>query len=137
MYLTESALLIEKIEEVFAHLHMENHMVGLDGRKIKMMEEEDLGNTMIMVNPKVLFECIIVSSNNAMLLVLMNKLLHLDGQEKSDLKQINPINYIEDCYSMKMEIFSMDGLIKRGIKSKVLLGFSKMMEHTTRTKLNI
>jgi len=67
----------------------------------------------------------------------MNKLLHLDGQEKSDLKQINPINYIEDCYSMKMEIFSMDGLIKRGIKSKVLLGFSKMMEHTTRTKLNI
>ena len=31
----------------------------------------------------------------------------------------------------------MDGMIKRGILSKVLVGFSKMMEHTIRKKLNI
>ena len=72
VYLTESALLIDKIEEVYTHLHMENHMEGLHGGKIKMMEKEYLGNTVIMVNPKVFIDSIIVSSNNAMLLVLMN-----------------------------------------------------------------
>jgi hypothetical protein len=79
VYRMESALLIDKIEEVYTHLHMENQMEALHGGRGKMMEEEDLRNTVIMVNPKVLFESIIVSSNNAMLLVLMNKLLHLDG----------------------------------------------------------
>ncbi len=79
VYRTESALLIHNIEEVFTHLHMEKNMVGLDGGKIKMMEQEYLGNTVIMVKIKVFIESIIVSSNNAMLLVLMNKLLHLDG----------------------------------------------------------
>ena len=79
VYLTESALLTEQIEEVFTHLHMEKNMVGLDGLKINMMEQGNLGNTMIMMNVKVFIESIIVSSNNAMLLVLMNKLLHLDG----------------------------------------------------------
>ena len=54
-------------------------MEGLHGAKLNKMEEDTLGNTVIMVNPKVFTECIIVSSNNAMLLVLMNKLLHLDG----------------------------------------------------------
>jgi hypothetical protein len=58
---------------------MENHMVGLDGGKLKMMEQDYLLNTLIMVMVKVFFDSIIVSSNNAMLLVLMNKLLHLDG----------------------------------------------------------
>ena len=54
-------------------------MEGLDGGRGKMMEEDTLGNTMIMMIQKVFIEIIIVSSNNAMLLVLMNKLLHLDG----------------------------------------------------------
>ncbi len=79
VYLTESALLIKKIEEVYIHLHLEKNMEGLDGLKIKMMEQEYPGNTMIMVKVKVFIENIIVSSNNAMLQVLMNKLLHLDG----------------------------------------------------------
>ncbi len=79
VYRKESALLNQKIEEVFKHLHMENHMVGLDGLKINKMEEDTFVNTLIMVNVKVFIDIIIVSSNNAMLLVLMNKLLHLDG----------------------------------------------------------
>jgi hypothetical protein len=58
---------------------MENHMEVLHGGKIKIMEEDNHQNTMIMVKIKVFIDGIIVSSNNAMLLVLMNKLLHLDG----------------------------------------------------------
>jgi hypothetical protein len=79
VYRTESALLIKKIEEVSTHLHMETQKEDLHGGKIKMMEQEYLKNTLIMVNVKLFVESIIVSSNNAMLLVLMNKLLHLDG----------------------------------------------------------
>jgi len=58
---------------------MEYQMEAQDGRKIKKMEKEHHGNTLIMVNPKVFIDSIIVTSNNAMLLVLMNQLLHLDG----------------------------------------------------------
>ena len=79
MYRMESALLNQKIEEVFTLLHMEKNMVGLDGGNQNKMEKDALGNTVIMVEVKVFVECIIVSSNNAMLLVLINKLLHLDG----------------------------------------------------------
>ena len=79
VYRTESALLIKKTEEVYTHLHMENQKEDLHGAKLKMVEEEYLVNTMMMMYPKVLFDAIVVSSNNAMLLVVMNKLLHLDG----------------------------------------------------------
>ncbi len=55
-------------------------MEGLNGIKINKMEKDIHQNTvMIMVMLKVFIDSIIVSSNNAMLLVLMNKLLHLDG----------------------------------------------------------
>jgi hypothetical protein len=77
--LMESALLILRIVEVFSHLYMEKKMVALDGAKLNKMEQDTLGNTMIMMNVKVFIESIIVISNNAMLLVLMNELLHLDG----------------------------------------------------------
>jgi hypothetical protein len=53
-------------------------MEGLVGGKRNKMEKEYLGNTMIMV-VKVFIDSIIVTRNNAMLLVLMIKLLHLDG----------------------------------------------------------
>ena len=66
VYLTESALLNQKIQEVFKHLHMENQKEGLYGGKIKLMEQEYHGNTMVMVKVMVFFESIIVSSNNAM-----------------------------------------------------------------------
>jgi hypothetical protein len=79
MYRMESAFLNQKIEEVFKHLHMENQKEDLHGLKINKLELEVLLNTMIMMMLKVLIDSIIVSSNNAMLLVLMNKLLHLDG----------------------------------------------------------
>jgi hypothetical protein len=58
---------------------MDNQMEGLVGGKINKMEQEYLGNMMIMVNVKVFIESFIVTRNNAMLLVLMMKLLHLDG----------------------------------------------------------
>ena len=54
-------------------------MEDLHGGNLKKMEQEYQQNTLIMVPLKVLFDSIIVSSNNARLLVLMNKLLHLDG----------------------------------------------------------
>ena len=54
-------------------------MEVLHGGKKNKMEQGTLRNTMIMVKVKVFIESIIVSSNNAMLLVLMKKLLHLDG----------------------------------------------------------
>ena len=79
MYRMDYAFLIQKIEEVSTHLHMENQKEDLHGGKINKMEQEYLMNTMIMVIVKVFIESIIASSNNAMLLVLMNKLLHLDG----------------------------------------------------------
>ena len=58
---------------------MEKNMEGLNGGKEKMMEQDILVNTMIMVNIKVFIESIIVTPMNAMLLVLIIKLLHLGG----------------------------------------------------------
>jgi hypothetical protein len=58
---------------------MENQKKDLHGGKIKKMEQENHKNTMIMMNAKVFIDGIIVTSKNAMLLVLMNKLQHLDG----------------------------------------------------------
>ena len=58
---------------------MENRTEDLHGGKINKMEQEYHKNTMIMMYPKVFIDGIIVTSNNAMLVVLMNKLLHLDG----------------------------------------------------------
>jgi hypothetical protein len=52
---------------------------GLHGGKRNKMEKEYLSNMMIFLNVKVFIENIIVTRNNAMLLVLMMKLLHLDG----------------------------------------------------------
>jgi hypothetical protein len=54
-------------------------MEGLVGGNIKKMDLGNLRNMMIMVNLKVFIDGIIVTCNNAMLLVLMIKLLHLDG----------------------------------------------------------
>jgi hypothetical protein len=53
---------------------------GLNGGKVKfLMEQEDLKNTTIMVKKKVFVESIIVTPKNAILLVLVMKLLHLGG----------------------------------------------------------
>jgi hypothetical protein len=58
---------------------MEKQLEGLHGGKRNKMEKEYLSNMMIFLNVKVFIENIIVTRNNAMLLVLMMKLLHLDG----------------------------------------------------------
>ena len=53
---------------------------GLNGGKVKfLMEQEDLKNTTIMVKKKVFVESIIVTPKNAILFLLMMKLLHLGG----------------------------------------------------------
>ena len=67
------------MEEVYTHLHMENNIKGRNGGKINLMEQDILMNTMIMVNQKVFIESIIVTPMNAMLIVLIIKLLHLGG----------------------------------------------------------
>ena len=58
---------------------MENNMEGRNGGKIKIIEQEILSNTQIMVKQKVFIECIIVTPMNAMLIVLIIKLLLLGG----------------------------------------------------------
>jgi hypothetical protein len=58
---------------------MENNMEALNGMKLNIVEKEYLGNTLIMVKLKVFNECIIVTAMNAMLVVLIIKLLHLGG----------------------------------------------------------
>ena len=53
---------------------------GLNGGKVKfLMEQEDLKNTTTMVKKKVFVESIIVTPKNAILFLLMMKLLHLGG----------------------------------------------------------
>ena len=54
-------------------------MDRLFGWKIKKMEQEDLGKSMIMVKQKVFFESIIVTPKSAMLIVLIRIFLRLDG----------------------------------------------------------
>ena len=54
-------------------------MEGRNGGKRKIVEQDRLGNTLIIVNQKVFIEGIIVTPKNAMLLVLIIKLLHLGG----------------------------------------------------------
>jgi hypothetical protein len=54
------------------------------------MEQDILTHTLIMVKQKVFIESIIVTPKNAMLLVLIIKLLHLGGYKRYYLKEKDP-----------------------------------------------
>jgi hypothetical protein len=99
----ESAFLRAKIIEVYQHLHKEKFMEGQDGWNSKMVREVLL-NIWIIMNQKVLLDNTIVTHRNAMLLVPMKKVLHLDGCDKYYLKhKIIPQDKLKACNFLKME----------------------------------
>ena len=66
VYLTESALLTQKIEEVSIHLLMEYYTEDQYGGKIKKLDQGHLENFRIEENQKEYFEYIMVTIKNAM-----------------------------------------------------------------------